>query len=156
LDLVSVDLTTNACVDSSDFSVAYWGWLVEGSFRWSPPPLIQDGRCGAILDLVSVDFLTNAWVDWSELLGLIGVTGGWFLSMTSTAAHPTWPLRQQSWSLFPLIIWRTPASTGPIFCGSLGVHVLIFTIFHFSLNLIFHMHIYPQTTSNSGHMPRLA
>jgi hypothetical protein len=25
LDLVSVDLTTNACVDSSDFSVAYWG-----------------------------------------------------------------------------------------------------------------------------------
>jgi hypothetical protein len=43
--LVSVNYRTNAWVDWSDFSVAYWGWLEEGSFRWSAPPLIQDGGC---------------------------------------------------------------------------------------------------------------
>jgi hypothetical protein len=46
LDLVSVDYRTNAWVDWSDFSVAHWGWLEEGSFRWSAPPHIQDGRYG--------------------------------------------------------------------------------------------------------------
>jgi WD40 repeat protein len=44
--LVSVNYRTNAWVDWSDFSVAFWGWLEEGSFRWSAPPLIQDGRVG--------------------------------------------------------------------------------------------------------------
>jgi hypothetical protein len=34
---------------SSDFSVAYWGWLVEGSFRWSATPLIQHCRYGSHL-----------------------------------------------------------------------------------------------------------
>jgi hypothetical protein len=32
-DLVSVDFLTNAWVDWSDFLVAHWGWLEEGSFR---------------------------------------------------------------------------------------------------------------------------
>jgi hypothetical protein len=36
--------STNAWVNWSDFSVAYWGWLEEGSFWWSAPPLIQDGH----------------------------------------------------------------------------------------------------------------
>jgi hypothetical protein len=29
-----------------DFSVACWGWLAEGSFRYSSLPLIQGGRYG--------------------------------------------------------------------------------------------------------------
>jgi hypothetical protein len=65
----------------------------------------------AMLDLVSIDFLTNALVDWSDLLG---VTGGRFLSMTSAAAHPTWPQWQPSWIWFPCQLVR-------FFCGSLGV-----------------------------------
>jgi hypothetical protein len=36
-------MAANAWVDWSDFSAAYWGRLEEGSFRWSAPPLIQDG-----------------------------------------------------------------------------------------------------------------
>jgi hypothetical protein len=42
--LVSINYRTNALVDWSYFSVAYWEWLEEGSFRWSAPPLIQDGH----------------------------------------------------------------------------------------------------------------
>jgi hypothetical protein len=42
--LVSVNYRTNALVDWSDFSVAQWRWLEEGFFRWSAPPLIQDGH----------------------------------------------------------------------------------------------------------------
>jgi hypothetical protein len=124
LDLVSVDYSTNARVDWSYFSVAYWGWLEEGSIRWSALPLIQDRHCdAAILDLVSVDFLTNAWVDLSDFFSwLIGATGGRFLSMTSAAAHSTWLLRQRSWIWFPSIIWQTPASTGPIFWWLIGGH----------------------------------
>jgi hypothetical protein len=45
--------------------------------------------------------------------GLLGVTEGRFLSMTSTATHSRWPPKQPSW------IWCP--STGPIFCGLLGV-----------------------------------
>jgi hypothetical protein len=41
---VREDFLTNAWVDWSNFLVAHWAWLEEGSFRWSPPPLIQDGR----------------------------------------------------------------------------------------------------------------
>jgi hypothetical protein len=46
LDLVPVNYVTNACVDWSDFFVAHWGRLEEGSFRLSAPLLIQDGRYG--------------------------------------------------------------------------------------------------------------
>jgi hypothetical protein len=57
----------------------------------------------AILDLVSVDYLTNACVDWSQFFcGLLGVTGGRFLSMTSTIAHSRWPPWQPSWDLVSL------------------------------------------------------
>jgi hypothetical protein len=49
----------------------------------------------------------------------LGVTGGRFLS-TSTTAHPTCLLRQPSWIWFPSIIWRTPASTDPIFWWLIG------------------------------------
>jgi hypothetical protein len=41
LDLFSVDYLTNAWVDWSDFFVAYWGRLEEGSSRRPAPPLIQ-------------------------------------------------------------------------------------------------------------------
>jgi hypothetical protein len=59
----------------------------------------------AILDLVSIDILPNACVDWSDFsVAHWGVTGGRFLSMTSAAAHPTWPLRQPSLICFPSII----------------------------------------------------
>jgi hypothetical protein len=68
----------------------------------------------------------------------LGVNGGRFHSMTSTAAHPTWPLRQPSWIWLPSIIWRMPASTDQnFFVAHWGSS--IFTIFHFSLNLIFHI-----------------
>jgi hypothetical protein len=33
-----------AWVDWSNFLVAHWGWLEEGSFPWPTPPLIQHGR----------------------------------------------------------------------------------------------------------------
>jgi hypothetical protein len=49
-------------------------------------------------------------------VALLGVTGGKFLSMTSTSTHSRW---QPSWIWFPSIIWRTPGTTGPIFCGLL-------------------------------------
>jgi hypothetical protein len=42
----SVNYRTNSWVDWSKFSVAYWRWLQKGSFRWSAPPLIQDGGYG--------------------------------------------------------------------------------------------------------------
>jgi hypothetical protein len=50
ITLVSINNNrTNACVDWSNFSVAYWGWLENGSFRWSAPLLIQDGLYGGHL-----------------------------------------------------------------------------------------------------------
>jgi hypothetical protein len=59
----------------------------------------------AILDLVSIDFLTNAWVNWFRYFGgSLEVTGGRFRSMSSTAAHRTWPQRHPSWIWFPSII----------------------------------------------------
>jgi hypothetical protein len=45
----------------------------------------------------------------------LGVTGGRFLSIISSAAHPRWPLRHPSWIWLPLIFWPTPGSTGLIF-----------------------------------------
>jgi hypothetical protein len=66
--------------------------------------------------------------------------------MTSTAAHPTWPLQQPSWIWFPSIIWRTPASTGPIFWVALWGH-------HSSpcsTSYLILSSIHPQSTSHSG------
>jgi hypothetical protein len=67
----------------------------------------------AILDLVS-------WVRFFG--GSLWVTGERFLSITSTAAYPTWPLRQPFWIWFLSIIWRMPASTGQIFLWLIGGH----------------------------------
>jgi hypothetical protein len=77
-----------------------------------------------ILDFVSVDYLTNACLGRLVrfVCGLLGVTGGRFLSMISAAAHSRWPLWQPSWIWFPSIICQTPGLTGPdFFCGLLGV-----------------------------------
>jgi hypothetical protein len=75
----------------------------------------------AILGLVSIDFLTNAWVGWSDFFGgSLGVTGGRFLPMISSATHPRWPLRPPSWISFPLIRGQTPWSIDPIFQWLIG------------------------------------
>jgi hypothetical protein len=92
--LVSVNYRTNAWVDSndwSDFSVAYWGWLEEGSFRWSAPPLIQDGHYGSHLGFGfrRLQDKRLGQLIWFFLCGSLGVTGGWFLSMISSATHPS-------------------------------------------------------------------
>jgi hypothetical protein len=73
--------------------------LEEGSFRWSAPPLFQDGR--RLDDKRVGRFMQFFW-------GLLGMTSGRFVSMISSAAHPTRPLRQPSWICFPSFIWRTP------------------------------------------------
>jgi hypothetical protein len=73
--------------------------------------------------------------------GSLGVTGGRFLSMTSVAAHPIWPLRQPSWIWFPSIIWWTPASTCPIFWWLIGGH---------QSSPCSTSSIHPHTTSHSG------
>jgi hypothetical protein len=49
LDFVSVKYLANAWIDWSNLFVAYLGWLEEGSFLWSAPLLIQDGRYGTHL-----------------------------------------------------------------------------------------------------------
>jgi hypothetical protein len=49
LDLVSIDFLTNACVDWSDFLVAHWGYLEEGSFRCPAPLPIQHGYYSSFL-----------------------------------------------------------------------------------------------------------
>jgi hypothetical protein len=90
--LVSINYRTNAWVAWSDFSVAYWGWLGEGSFRWSAPPLIQDGHYSLHLgfDFRRLeDKRLGRWIRF--FCGLLGVTRGRFLSMISSAAHPRWP-----------------------------------------------------------------
>jgi hypothetical protein len=102
LDLVSIAFLTNAWVDSPIF----W-WVIAGDRRKVPfeDQLRHSSKMAAILDLVSIDFLTNAWVEWSNFfVAHLGVTGGRFPSMTSAAAHPTWPLWQPSWILFLSII----------------------------------------------------
>jgi hypothetical protein len=87
--LFSVNYRTNAWVDLSDFSVTYCGWLEEGSFRWSAPPLIQGGCYGRHLGF---DFRRLEDKRLGRLIrfvcGLLGVTTGRFFSMISSAAHP--------------------------------------------------------------------
>jgi hypothetical protein len=116
LDLASVDYRTNAWVDWSDFSAAYWGWQQEGYFRWSAPPLIQDGRYGRQLEFGFRRF-SDQRLRWllRRFGGSLGVTGGRFLSMSSSATHPRWPLRLPFWIWLPLIFSPTPGSTRLIF-----------------------------------------
>jgi hypothetical protein len=80
----------NVWVDWCDFSVAYWRWLEEGSFRCPAPPLIQHGRYSSHLGF------GYHWLSDERLRRLVR-----------------------------------------FFRGSLGGSS-IFTMLHFSLNLIFH------------------
>jgi hypothetical protein len=86
--------------NTTNFSVAHCGWVEEDSFRWSAPPLIQDGRYGRHLGF---GFRRLEDKRLGQLIRifccLLGVTRGRFLSMISSAAHPT-PLRQPTW------MWR--------------------------------------------------
>jgi hypothetical protein len=50
----------------------------------------------------------------------MGVTGGRFLSMITSATHPRWPLCSPLWIWSPLIFWRMPWSTGLIFWWLIG------------------------------------
>jgi hypothetical protein len=59
--LISISYRTNTWVDWSDFSVAYWGSLEEGSFQWSAPPLIQDGHLLGWLDEGSCRWPAPIW-----------------------------------------------------------------------------------------------
>jgi hypothetical protein len=91
----------------------------------------------AILDLLSVDFLTNAWVDWPDFL--VAHWGDWrkvpfgdhlrhYSNMAATAAILDLVSVDYltkaciDWSDFLVAHWGSS----------------IFTMFHFSLNLIFH------------------
>jgi hypothetical protein len=69
LKSVSVYYLTNAW---SDFFLAYWGWLEEGSFQW-PAPLLFQGGC--ILHLVSLDYLMNPLGRLVQFF--CGFIGGW-------------------------------------------------------------------------------
>jgi hypothetical protein len=113
---IPVNYRTNALIDWSNFSVAYWGWLEECSFRWSAPPLIQDGRYGRHLGF-GFRRLENKRL--GRLIpffyGLLGVTWGRFISIISSATHPSWPLRSPSSIWLPSIRGHTPVSIDPIF-----------------------------------------
>jgi hypothetical protein len=106
---------------SIDFYVAHWGWLEEGSFRWSAPPLIQDGRYGHHLGFGFLQLQDKccSLLIWF-LCGSLGVTRGRFLSMISSDTHPWWPLRLPSWIWFPSITGQTPGSIDPIFLWLIG------------------------------------
>jgi hypothetical protein len=123
------------------FSAAYWRWLEEGSFRWSAPPLIQDGRyMAAILDLVSIDILTNAWVDWSDFFGgsLGRITGGRFFSMTMQRRRSS--NMSATAAILDLVSVDYLTNACVVWSDFMVTHwgSSIFTMFHFSLNLIFH------------------
>jgi hypothetical protein len=121
----------------SDFSVAYWGWLEEGSFQWSAPPLIQYGRYGCHLGFGFRRLETKRLCRLIRFLcGLLGVTTGRVLSMIGSVAHPRWPPSLFSfpsiWAqvpgsidliflwLFGVIIGQTPGSIDPIFLWLIG------------------------------------
>jgi hypothetical protein len=81
-------------------------------FRWPAPLLIQDGRYGSHLGF---RFCQLSHQRMGQLVrfgcGLLGVTGGRFLSMISADARSSWLLWHPSWIWFPSIIWQTPGST---------------------------------------------
>jgi hypothetical protein len=131
--LVSVNYRTNAWVDWSDFSVAYWGWLEEGSFRWSAPPLNQDGRYGRHLGFGFRRLQDKRLGRFIQFFcGSVGVTRRRLLSMISSATHPRWPVRppfgfglycfssKMAAIWFPSIRRQTPGSTSPIFWWLIG------------------------------------
>jgi hypothetical protein len=120
-------------------SVAHWGWLEEGSFRWSVPSLIQDGHhlgfpllFWPTLGSTGQDFLVAHW-GWLE--------EGSFLSGPSSNVAATATIFDLS------IIRQTPASTGSIFCGLLGV---------LNLHPKPHLRYTHRQLPTREHMPRFA
>jgi hypothetical protein len=72
----------------------------------------------AILDLVSILFSDQRLGQLVRFFGgSLGVTGGRFLLMISSATHPRWP---PSWILFPSIRAQTPGLIDPIFLWLIG------------------------------------
>jgi hypothetical protein len=117
--LVSVDYRTNAWVNWSNFSVAHWGWLEEGFFRWSALLLIQDGRYGRHLGFGFRrldDKRLGRLIQF--LCGSLGMTRGRFLSMISSAAHPSCP---SSWFGFCRSDYKCLGRLIRFFCGLLGM-----------------------------------
>jgi hypothetical protein len=114
-------------------SAAYWGWLVEGTFRWSAPPLIQDGRYGRQTPgstgpifwwLIGGDWRKVPFDDCSSnMAAASAILDECSSNMAATAA------------IFYLVSidYLTNASRLVPHWGS-----SIFTMFHFSLSLIVH------------------
>jgi hypothetical protein len=100
--LVSVNYRTNAWVDWSNFSVAYWGWLEEGSFRWSAHPrswIWFPSISGQTPGSIDPDFSAAYW--------------GWLEEGSFRwSAHP------RSWIWFPSIRGQTPGSIDPDFSAA--------------------------------------
>jgi hypothetical protein len=66
----------------------------HGSFRWSAPPLIQDGHYSCHLGFGFGfcrldDERLGRFIQF--VCGLLGVTRGRFFSIITSAAHPRWP-----------------------------------------------------------------
>jgi hypothetical protein len=120
--LISVNYRTNAWVDWSDFSVANWWWLEEGSFWWSAPPLIQAGHYGCHLGFGFRQLQDKCLGRLIRFLcGLLGLSRGSFLSMISSTTHPRWPLQLPSW-ISSSIRGQMPGSIIPIFLWLIGGH----------------------------------
>jgi hypothetical protein len=151
LDLVSIDLMTNAWVVWSDFMVALWGWLEEGSFRWPSPPLNQHGLSGSSFRWFSdqilgrlVRFFMALWGDWRKIPFYDQLHCSFKMAATSAILN----LDSVDFLTYAWVDWSN------FFCGLLGVTAgrfpsSIFTIF----NLIFHTH---RQLPTQEHMPRLA
>jgi hypothetical protein len=151
LDLVSVDY---ALVDWSNLSVAHWVWLEECSFRWSAPPLIQDGCYGRHLGF-GFRRLDDKRVSrlFRSFCGLLGVTRGWVLSMISSAAPPRWPLHgRHFWFGFRRLSDERLRRLVRFFCGSLGA----INLYHVSLLPKPYRPYTHRQLPTLGHMSRLA
>jgi hypothetical protein len=125
----------------SDFLVAHWGWLAwleEGSFRWSAPPLIQNGRSARHLGFGFHRFSYQCWVH-SGSDFLVAHWGNWrkvpfdnqrrrSSKMAATAA--ILDLVSVDYLTNTCVDWSD--------CFVAHWESSIFTMFHFSLSLIFH------------------
>jgi hypothetical protein len=103
--LVSINYRTSACVDRSEFSVAYWGWL-DGRHLGFGFRRLEDKCMGRLITF---------------LCGSLGVTRG-FVSMMSSAAHPRWPLHGHHLGFgFRRLNDKRLCRFIRFFCGLLGV-----------------------------------
>jgi hypothetical protein len=101
-------------VDWSDFLWLIGGWLEEGYFRWTAPPLIKDGHDGRHLGFgfrrLSDERLGRLVRFVCELLWLIG---GMFCFTISTASYSRWPLQHPSWIWLSVDYLRYPGEIIP-------------------------------------------